>query len=187
MAKVFDTISDNLREFINEQHMFFVGTAPLSADGHVNISPKGLDCLRILNANKVAYLDLTGSGNETSAHLHENGRITFAFCAFKGAPNIVRLYGQGHVVLPETPEWDELISLFTMYPGARQIIVADIDRVQTSCGYAVPLFDYVAERDTLVRWAEAKGPDGLVAYREEKNSRSIDSMVTPLGLQCETE
>jgi hypothetical protein len=180
MGKVVEEITPQLREFIEKQHLFFVATAPLSAEGHVNLSPKGLDCLRIFSPLKVGYLDLTGSGNETSAHLLENARITFMFCAFDGPPNIVRLYGQGRVIIPNTPEWDELIPNFRLYPGARQIIVADIDRVQTSCGYAVPLMDFVGERDTLLRWADAKGTDGLIEYRQNKNAQSIDCLPTPL-------
>jgi hypothetical protein len=183
VAKVYDTITEKIDQFIRAQHLFFVATAPLDSDGHVNMSPKGHDTLRILSPNKVAYLDLTGSGNETSAHLLENGRITFMFCAFDGAPDIIRLYGTGRTVLPGTPEWDELSPLFPVMLSARQIIVADIHRTSTSCGYAVPYYDYVGERDTDVRWAEAKGPDGLVAYRQEKNVASIDGLPTAL---CES-
>jgi hypothetical protein len=180
MGKVYDSITDHLQELIRAQHLFFVATAPLDAEGHVNLSPKGCDSLRILSPHRVAYLDLTGSGNETSAHLLENGRITFLFCAFEGAPNIVRLYGQGRTVLRDTSEWDELFPLFPDLLGARQIITADIHRVFTSCGYAVPFYDYKGERDTWVRWAENKGPDELVEYRKEKNSASIDGLPTPL-------
>jgi hypothetical protein len=181
MGKVYQHITEPLREFISQQHLFFVATAPLSAEGHVNVSPKGLDCLRILSENRVAYLDLTGSGNETAAHLMENGRITFMFCAFSGAPNIVRLYGHGRAILPDDPEWAALSAQFPTYPGARQIITADIERVSTSCGYAVPLYDYEGERDTLLKWAERKGEDALVEYRQEKNVCSIDGLPTPLA------
>ena len=181
MAKFYDSISDDLREFIEAQHIFFVATAPLAADGHVNLSPKGHDVFRVLGPNQVAYLDLTGSGNETSAHLLENGRITFMFCAVKGPANILRLYGTGHAVLPDTPEWDELIPNFEVLTGTRQLIVADIHQVQTSCGYAVPFFDYVEDRQTLVKWAENKGPEGLTAYHAEKNFQSLDGLPTPLS------
>ena len=181
MAKFYDTISDDLRKFIEAQHMFFVATAPLTADGHVNLSPKGHNVFRVLNPNKVAYLDLTGSGNETSAHLLENGRITFMFCAFEGPANILRLYGRGHAVLPVTPEWDELIPNFTVLPGTRQLIVADIHQVQTSCGYAVPFYDYVEDRQSLVKWAENKGEEGLEAYHAEKNVKSLDGLPTALS------
>jgi hypothetical protein len=185
MGKLFDSITEELQTFIQNQHLFFVATAPLSPDGHVNLSPKGLDSLRILSPNRVAYLDLTGSGNETSAHLLENGRITFMFCSFEKTPQIVRLYGTGRTVLPTSAEWDELSAHFTLYRGARQLIVADISRVSTACGYAVPLMDYVGERDTLLRWAEVKGDDGLVAYRQEKNLCSIDELPTPLAVPQE--
>ncbi len=181
MGKVFETMSDELQAFIRKQHLFFVGTAPLLADGHVNLSPKGLDCLRIFSPTQVGYLDLTGSGNETSAHLQENGRITLMFCAFEGAPNIVRLYGIGRTILPESSQWDELSPKFNLYPGARQIILADISRVQTSCGYAVPLMSYIDERDTLLKWAEHQGDDGLATYQKNKNVCSIDDLPTPLA------
>src|SRR5258708_16985973 len=136
MAKVYDSINDDLKDFIGEQHVFFVATAPLDGAGHINLSPKGLDCFRILSPRQVAYLDLTGSGNETSAHLHENGRITFMFCAFDGPPNILRLYGTGRTILAGSPEWADLNHHFPTIPGARQIIITDITLVQTSCGYA---------------------------------------------------
>lgn len=181
MAKVFESIDDRMQAFIAAQHLFFVATAPLNAEGHVNMSPKGLNCFRVLSPHQVAYLDLTGSGNETSAHLYENGRITFMFCAFEGAPNILRLYGTGRTILPTDAEWETLSSLFTLYAGARQIIIADITRVQTSCGFAVPLMDFVSERDTLLKWADTKGDDGLAAYWQEKNVRSIDALPTPIG------
>lgn len=181
MAKVHPMISEDLRAFIEAQRVFFVASAPLSGDGHVNLSPKGLDCLRVLGPDRVAYLDLTGSGNETSAHLRENGRITLMFCAFDGPPSILRLYGTGETALPGSDTWEELRPLFGEYPGVRQIIVATIARVQTSCGFAVPLFDYVGERDTLIRWAESRGPEKLDAYRAEKNMVSIDGLPTALA------
>jgi len=181
VSKMYDAINDDQQAFIAAQQMFFVASAPLSADEHVNMSPKGLDCFRVLTANRVAYLDLTGSGNETSAHLRENGRITLMFCAFAGPPNILRLYGRGETVLPGSDQWAELRPLFGEYPGARQIIVAEIDRVQTSCGFAVPNYAFVGQRDTLIRWANAKGEDGLETYHRERNARSIDGLVTPLG------
>ena len=182
MAKFYESISDDIQAFIEKQHVFFVATAPLSAEGHVNLSPKGQDSFRVLSPNQVAYLDMIGSGNETSAHIHENGRITFMFCAFEGAPKILRLFGRGRAILPASPEWAELSSHFPEYINVRQIILADISMVQTSCGYAVPLMDFVAERDTLQRWAEAKGADGLVTYQQEMNCASLDGLPTPLGL-----
>ncbi len=183
MAKFFDTMSEHIREFIEAQHMFFVASAPLSAEGHVNISPKGRDSLRILTPNRVAYLDLIGSGNETSAHLLENGRMTMMFCAFDGAPNIVRLFGKGRTVLPSDPEFAELRQLFPDgYINVRQIIVEEVDIVQTSCGYGVPFMEYVGERDTMERWAENQGEAGLVTYQCEKNVASIDGLPTALGV-----
>ncbi len=182
MARTYATINETQQAFIKAQHLFFVGTAPLGAAGHVNLSPKGLDAFRLLTPNRVAYLDLTGSGNETSAHLRENGRITFMFCAFAGPPNILRLYGQGRTVLPDTADWAELRALFPDQPGIRQIIVAEIDRVQTSCGFGVPYFAYQGERDNLATWANVKGPEGLATYQQEQNARSIDGLVTPLGV-----
>jgi hypothetical protein len=183
MAKFFETITPAIREFIGVQHMFFVASAPLDGSGHVNISPKGYDSFRILSETQVAYMDLTGSGNETSAHISEagNGRITIMFCAFDGPPNIVRLFGKGRTVLPQDAEWGSLIAHFTPELGTRQIIVVDLHMTQTSCGYSVPFMDYVGERDTLTRFAEAKGEEGIVEYRREKNSLSIDKMPTPLG------
>lgn len=182
MAKTYPDITDELRSFVEAQQMFFVATAPLAADGHVNISPKGMDSLRVLGPNQVAYLDLTGSGNETSAHIEENGRITFMFCAFQGPPNILRLYGTGKTVLPGSAAWAELAPLFPNHPGARQIITAEIERVQTSCGFAVPLYDYRAQRDTLVRWAESRSEEQMQAYREQKNTTSIDGIPTTIGV-----
>lgn len=183
MAKVFDTITEPLQQFIAAQHLFFVATAPLSPTGHVNLSPKGLDSFRLLSPNRVAYLDLTGSGNETSAHLKENGRITFMFCAFQGKPLILRLYGQGRTVLDTDPEWDSLFSLFSPIPGARQIIVAEIDRVQTSCGSGVPLYAYQSDRDEIITWATQKGETGLQTYWQQKNLTSIDGLSTPMADQ----
>jgi hypothetical protein len=178
MGKVLDRLTPELEAFVAAQPLFFVASAPLSRGGHVNLSPKGLDCLRVLTPRRVAYVDLTGSGNETAAHLAENGRITFMFCAFSGAPRILRLYGVGAAVLPGSPQWSELAERFPQYPGVRQIIVADITRVQTSCGHGVPRMQLVEQRDTMLRWAEAKG-DALPSYRREKNARSIDGLPAP--------
>ena len=180
MGKTCDALTDDLAEFLQRQPVFFVATAPSGAPGggHVNLSPKGLDALRVLSPHRVAYLDLTGSGNETAAHVLENGRITFMFCAFAGPPRILRLYGTGSVILPDTLAWASLIDRFPAYPGTRQIVAADITRVQTSCGFAVPLMAEVRQRDTLLRWAEAKG-DELPRYRAQKNARSIDGLPAP--------
>lgn len=183
MAKVYDSINETIQEFINRQKMFFVSSAPLSAEGHVNLSPKGVDCFRILSPGRVAYMDLIGSGNETSAHLLENGRITLMFCAFEGPPNILRLYGTGYTVLPGQAEWSTLSPLFSIYPSTRQIVVADITRVQTSCGFGVPFYDYKGERDQHFRWAAQKGETALEAYKQEKNLCSIDGLPTSLAVQ----
>ena len=182
MAQTYDVITPELQSFISVQPMFFVATAPLDALGHVNLSPKGLDSFRVLSPLQVAYLDLTGSGNETSAHLRENSRITFMFCAFSGPPRILRLYGQGRIVLPGATGWDELQPLFPTLLGIRQVIVAEITRVQTSCGFGVPLMHYEGQRDMLSRWATAKGEDGLVTYRQQKNMASIDGLPTALAV-----
>ena len=176
MASVLPEITDRLRGFIAQQSVYFVASAPLAADGHVNLSPKGLDTFRVLGPHRVGYLDLTGSGNETAAHVAENGRITIMFCAFEGRPMILRLFGRGRSVLPGSDEWAELIPDFDELPGARQIIVADIDRVQTSCGFGVPLVKTGEDRDMLIEWAERKGVDGLAEYRREKNATSMDGL-----------
>jgi hypothetical protein len=186
MAKVHTEITPALQEFIAEQHIFFVSSAPLSGDDLINLSPKGLDCFRVLSPQRVAYMDLIGSGNETSAHLLENGRITFMFCAFAGPPNILRLYGKGHTVLPGQPEWEVLSQHFTLYPSTRHLIVADITRVQTSCGFGVPKYEYQEERDQHFKWMESKGKEGLAAYQEANNMRSIDGLPTALLQQKTT-
>ena len=181
MGKFHAFITDQHKRFIQAQHLFFVGTAPLHAEGHVNLSPKGLDSFRVLSPSRVAYMDIVGSGNETSAHLLENGRITFMFCAFEGAPNILRLYGKGCTVLPNDAQWDELASHFVLVPATRQIIVAYILKVQTSCGFGVPYYEYKGEREHAHQWAEQKGAAGLEAYKKEKNSISMDGLPTPLA------
>lgn len=181
MGKLHESIKPAHKKFIEKQNMFFVATAPLSAGGRVNLSPKGLDCFRVLSEHKVAYMDLISSGNETSAHTKENGRITIMFCSFEGAPNILRLYGKGHAVLPGTDEWNEYIPHFTIYPSTRQLIVADIDLVQTSCGFGVPLYNFVGHRDIHFEWAEKKGADGLVDYVQQNNLKSLDGLPTDLA------
>ena len=175
MGRVLEAITDELAEFIAAQRVFFVATAPTDG-GRVNVSPKGLDTFAVLDPNTVAYLDLTGSGVETVAHLRENGRITIMFCAFDGKPNIVRLYGRGEVLPTGDPEADALLPRFGEYPGARSVIRVQVDRVATSCGYGVPLLSYEGERDQLTTWADRRGPAGLVEYREEKNVVSIDGL-----------
>ena len=181
MARTYEIITQELREFIEQQRMFFVATAPLDAGGHVNLSPKGLDAFRVLGERQVAYLDLTGSGNETSAHLEENGRITLMFCAFADSPKILRLYGRGRTVLVGADGWHDLVRHFELKPGSRQIIVVDVERVQTSCGFGVPLYDFVGQRDMLPDWAEKKGSAGIEKYHSDKNATSIDGIATTLG------
>ena len=176
MGKVHDGITEALRHWIEEQHVFFVATAPLSSDGFVNCSPKGLDSLRVLGPNEVAYADLTGSGAETIAHLRENGRIVLMFCAFAGPPKIVRLHGRGRVVAAGSPDFDHFRAAFPEYLGTRAIIDVTVTRVSDSCGYAVPLYDFRAERNTLTRWSEAKGAEGLHEYRKRRNALSIDGL-----------
>jgi hypothetical protein len=181
MGKFHESIKPAHKIFIKEQHIFFVATAPLSAEGRVNVSPKGLDCFRILSDHQVAYMDLISSGNETSAHTLENGRITFMFCSFGATPNILRLYGKGFTVLPGTAAWEQYASNFTLYPSTRQIIIANIDLVQTSCGFGVPTYDYTGERDIHFEWAEKKGADGLYEYVQQNNLVSLDGLQTDLG------
>jgi hypothetical protein len=175
MGRVLDSISDELRAFLEAQPVFFVATAPADG-GHVNVSPKGLDSFRVLDPHTVAYLDLTGSGVETIAHLRENGRITLMFCAFEGTPNIVRLYGRGEALPVGTPESDALLGRFPQIVGARSVIRVALDRVSTSCGYGVPLMRFEEPRSRLLEWAEARGPEGLTEYRAQKNATSIDGL-----------
>lgn len=176
MSKRLDSIDEELARWIGRQHLFFVATAPLSPDGHINCSPKGGDSLRVLGPKDVVYLDYTGSGAETIAHLRENGRIIVMFCAFEGKPNIVRLHGRGEALTPEHPDFAPLAALFPPNPGSRSIIRVRIDRVSTSCGYAVPKFDYREERSALDKWAISKGEKGLETYRAAKNAESIDGL-----------
>ena len=183
MGKLHETIKPEHKEFIEQQHMFFVATAPLSIEGRINLSPKGLDSFRVLSENKVAYSDLISSGNETSAHTLENGRITFMFCSFDKVPNILRLYGKGFAVLRDSKEWDTYAANFTIYPSTRQIIVADIDLIQSSCGFGVPLYDYKGDRDKHFLWAEKLGEEGLSEYVQSKNLISLDGLPTDIGLK----
>lgn len=183
MGKFFKAISKEHAEFIRGQHIFFVGTAPLSSEGHVNVSPKGLDSFRVIDEHRVAYLDVVSSGNETSAHILENGRITFMFCSFDKNPNILRLYGKGSAVLPGSAEWSTYAAHFELYPSTRQFIVAEIDLVQTSCGFGVPRYDFLGHRDIHFDWAEKKGTEGLSEYIDVNNLISLDGLPTALGLE----
>lgn len=176
MSKVYETIDAGLEAFMGRQRLFFVGTAPTALDGRLNISPKGLDTFRVLGPRTVAYLDLTGSGIETAAHVRENGRLTILFCAFEGRPLILRLYGRGRVVEPGDPEWSALLDRFTSYPGARSVVVMDVERIADSCGFAVPLYEYKGDRSQLVEFAANKGPEGLERYKARKNRTSVDGL-----------
>jgi hypothetical protein len=175
MGDVHGALDENLIAWIGEQHLFFVASAPADG-GHVNLSPKGHDSLRVLDDRTVAYLDLTGSGAETIAHIRENGRMTIMFCAFEGPPRILRLYGEGTAHPVGSARYEALVDRFEPIVGARAIVELAIDRVQTSCGYAVPRMDYREERPTLQQWAARKGDDGLHAYWAEKNVASIDGL-----------
>ncbi|MEX0679371.1 MAG: pyridoxamine 5'-phosphate oxidase family protein [Pirellulales bacterium] len=176
MGATYSELNDKLREFIAAQQMFFVATAPLAAEGHLNLSPKGLDLFRVLDARTVAYLDLAGSGIETVAHVLENGRIVLMFCALEGAPKIVRLHGRGRVVEPEDADWPGVSALFPRYTGARTVVVVELARVADSCGFGVPLYEYQGQRKQLVEWADKKGPEAIKRYSAEHNRESIDGL-----------
>jgi hypothetical protein len=176
MGDTYPGIDGPLAAFLATQHVFFVATAPLAGDGHVNLSPKGLDTFRVVDPHTVAYLDLTGSGIETVAHLRENGRIVFCFCAFEGPPRIVRLHGHGEVLEPAAPEFATLRSLFPPFDGVRSIVRVALRRIADSCGYAVPLMRFEADRRQLLAWAEHKGPAGVAGYQATKNRRSLDGL-----------
>jgi hypothetical protein len=166
---------DPFVDWIADQHLFFVATAPSGDEGHVNLSPKGLEGLAVLGPTSIAYLDLTGSGAETIAHLRENGRICVLLCAFTGKPRTLRLQGTGTVHLPGDERFAELRPRFGDQPGIRSIITVELDRIATSCGYGVPLMSYEGDRRTLTAWAEKKGDD-LPAYWQQKNATSIDGL-----------
>jgi hypothetical protein len=176
MGKTYEAITPELAAWIGEQHVFFVASAPLSAQGHVNVSPKGLDCLRVTGPRQAAYLDLTGSGVETIAHVRENGRIVLMFCAFAGPPKIVRLHGRASVVTKTSADWDVWSARLPAMAAPRAIVVVDVTRISDSCGYGVPQMDHRQDRDVLARWAATKGADALPAYRRAHNARSIDGL-----------
>ena len=178
MARFYAALEDKHCRFIAAQKLFFTATA--QNVGRINLSPKGMDSLRVIDAHCVAYLDLTGSGNETAAHLKHNGRMTMMFCSFDVDPLILRLYGRGRAIRRQDAGWAAWRQHFESLPAERQIIVLDIDSVQTSCGYGVPQYDYRGEREVLMRWAEKKGTLGLLAYWREKNQTSIDGLATGL-------
>ena len=174
MGKVLESLDERTRNFIAAQQMFFVATAP--REGHLNLSPKGLDTFRILDERTVAYLDFVGSGVETIAHVKENGRIVLMFCAFDGAPNILRLYGRGDVIEPLSPDFAALRSQFPDFAGARAIIRVHCERISDSCGYGVPLYEFLGHRTQLTDWAAKKGPEALAEYQRQKNAASIDGI-----------
>ncbi len=178
MAKFYPSITKRIQQFIEAQKMFFVATAP--KNGRINLSPKGMDSFRVLNDQEVAWLSVTGSGNETAAHVLENGRMTIMFCAFEGAPNIVRLYGTAKEIKPNDAQWKELIQHFNELPGTRQIFILKIATAQTSCGMSIPYFDYQGEREQLNDWAKDKGEEGIRTYWEDRNQISIDGLPTEI-------
>ena len=178
MGQQFSEISERLRTFIEAQHVYFVGSA--ARDGRVNISPKGLDSLRVLGPDRVVWLNGTGSGNETAAHLLDVPRMTIMFCSFDAKPLILRLYGTARAIHAGDAEWTDLLALFPPMQGSRNIFVLDIDLVQTSCGFGVPFMDFQADRETMAQWAAKKGADGVAAYQQEKNRISLDGLPTGL-------
>lgn len=176
MSKTYENIGSELADWISQQHVFFVATAPLSPNGHVNVSPKGGDAFRVLGPLEVVYQDYTGSGAETVSHLRENGRIVVMFCSFEGSPKIVRLHGRGTVITPDHARYEEMAAHFPPNPGTRAFIYVAVTRVSASCGLAVPYFDYKGPRDTLDTWAASQGPEKLDAYRAKNNQFSIDGL-----------
>jgi hypothetical protein len=165
-----------MKQFIAEQKVFFVATAP--QEGSINLSPKGMDTFRVLGNKRVLYLDLTGSGNETAAHLHENGRITIMFCSFDKSARIMRLYGSGRAIHPRDEKWNEYLARFPSEPGVRQIMEIDIESAMTSCGYGVPRLEGLEERDTLRKYWQSRGDDAAVQYQQKNNTESIDGLPT---------
>jgi len=176
MGKQFKQLEDRHKKFISDQKIFFVSTA--AKDGKINLSPKGMDTFRVINANKVVWLNFTGSANETAAHLFEDGRITIMFCSFEQEPLILRLYGTGRTVHPRDESWQELLKLFPHERGARQIISIDVDLVQSSCGYGVPFYEYKGERDRLLEWVDNKTDENIHKYWENNNTISLDNRPT---------
>ncbi|EAQ42785.1 pyridoxamine 5'-phosphate oxidase family protein [Polaribacter sp. MED152] len=178
MSKFYKKITSRLHKFIDQKKIFFVATAPTS--GRINLSPKGMDSFRVLSENRVLWLNVTGSGNETAAHLLENNRITIMFCSFEKAPNILRLYGSGKEIKEGDASWNELIELFPETPGTRQIFDIHVDSAQTSCGMSIPYYEYKGERNDLNNWAAEQGKEGIKQYWEDKNQTSIDGLPTKI-------
>ena len=184
MGKLFDSIDDKLKAWIEAQPMWFVATAPLGADGHVNVSPRGHDSFSVLDDHRVGWVDYTGSGVETIAHLRENGRVCLMFASFDSRPRIVRLHGRGSVSLPGDAAFDEVVALHPDHPSTRAVITVEVTRISDSCGWGVPIMEMTGERDLLRLQAEKKGTEGMSEYRIEKNTRSIDDLpgLTALNL-----
>lgn len=180
MSKFYSEITPRLERFIANQKIFFVATAP--TEGRINLSPKGMDSLRVLSPTKIAWLNVTGSGNETAAHLLENQRITIMMCSFEGAPSILRIYGKGRAIHPTDSEWNDYVELFPKTPGTRQIFDISIESLQTSCGMSIPFYEYKGERTELNEWASEQGEEGIKAYWDKKNRTSIDGKDTGLEL-----
>jgi len=176
MAEKFDSINQEHIDFIKKQHLFFIGTA--GAEGFINVSPKGMDTLKVIAPNKVIWLNHTGSGNESSAHVQENGRMTIMFCSFDKKPLILKLYGDAKVIHPRDKAWDEMTEHFDIFVGARQFFEIDITLVLTSCGFGVPKYKYIGERNGLIKWADNAGKDGMKKYWEEKNQVTLDGKAT---------
>lgn len=176
MGRTYDTITEPIAAFIADQPMYFVATSPLSNEGHVNLSPKGADSLRVVGSNTIAYVDLTGSGAETIAHLRENGRITIMWCSFGPKPRILRAYGRGHHLLPDHLEFSELNAAFPPYHGLRSLIRIDVTRVADSCGYGVPVMDLVGQRPQMIEWADRKSTADLHDYMAKNNTTSVDGL-----------
>ncbi len=176
MGKDHPSIDTRLQTWIEKQRLFFVATAPSGEEGLINNSPKGMDTFHVLGPHRVAWLDLTGSGAETIAHLRQNGRITIMFCAFEGPPRIVRLYGKGTFHQVNTNTYNELKHHFTDSPGARSIIEVEVSRIRDSCGYSVPLYDYQGDREILSKWAQKKGTEGIQDYQDKNNRVSLDGL-----------
>jgi len=178
MAKFYEKLTSRLETFIKNQKIFFVATAP--EEGRINLSPKGMDSLSVMNENRILWLNVTGSGNETAAHLLENDRITLMFCSFEGAPNILRIYGKGKAIHPSDDGWNEVVGLFPETPGTRQIFDIKIESAQTSCGMSIPFYEYKGEREQLNDWAKEKGEEGIQQYWQDRNLTSIDGKPTGL-------
>jgi hypothetical protein len=176
MGDLLDSLTDKHMEWAMAQKIFFVSTAPLSQNDHINCSPKGGDCFQFLVKETFIYADYTGSGNETIAHVNENGRILIMFCAFEGPPRIMRLHGWGTAILPGNPEFEELGQKLPDNHGLRSVIHVAIKRASVSCGFSVPLYDFVKQRNNLDKWADTKGSAGLVEYRKQSNQTSVDGL-----------